>query len=341
MPVPAKLVTLQGFVAKEEATYGTAIALTTTADGILMQFADRNQGAPLTIEYAFDGNLGPSVASGAPTKRSAPAGRSVRGPLPFRAKGSGAAYSASVVPNLHRILKASGLDGAVVTTASSERWTYTPTPLGLTYASLTANLYCRGEIWPATGIIGNLQIAFDNQAPPIWTFDLRGIAGTAITDASVPTITYPSFATIPPNASGVTVTIGSLTTNAIVLSGSFDFGREIDNPRVPISGSHLGFVPSGRAPKLTLQLEQSAFVGSPFHTSAGIDPHLLREAATSILVSLQFGSVQYNRYTLSLPTAQLTNVTPSNNGPTATVGLEFSGHGSDPTTNDDFSLLFN
>lgn len=339
MPVPAKLVTLLGLLGKEEATYGTAIALTTTSDGLLMQFTDRNIGAPATIEYAYDGDLGPSVASGATTKRAAPAGRSFRASLPFRAKGAGSAYAAATVPNLHKILKASGLDAALTSTTGSEKWTYTPTAEGTTYTSLTLNAYARGELWAASGVVGNLTVAFDTQAPPVWTFDCRGIA-SAPTDASVPQITYPSFSTIPPLASSATVVIGSYTTNAIVLGGSFTFGRGIDNPRVPISGTHLGFVPSGRAPRLTLTIEQSAFVGSPYHTSAGIDPTLLREAATSITASVQFGSTQYNRYKIELATAQLVNVTPANNGPVATVTLEFAGHGSTPTTNDDLTITF-
>lgn len=339
MPVPAKLVTLLGLLGKEEATYGTAIALTTTSDGLLMQFTDRNVGAPASIEYAYDGDLGPSVASGATTKRAAPAGRSFRASIPFRAKGYGSAYSAANVPNLHKIIKASGFDAALTSTTSSEKYTYTPTAEGTGYTSLTLNAYARGELWAASGCVGNLSINFDNQAPPVWTFDCRGIASVP-TDAGVPTITYPSFNTIPPLASSATVVIGSFTTNAIVLGGSFTFNRGIDNPRVPISGTHLGFVPSGRGPRMTLTVEQTAFVGSPYHTSAGLDPTLLREAATSIAVSIAFGSTQYNRYTIALPTAQLVNVTPANNGPVATVTLEFAGHGSTPTTNDDCSITF-
>jgi hypothetical protein len=339
MPVPAKLVTLLGLLGKEEATYGTAIALTTTSDGLLMQFTDRNIGAPASIEYAYDGDLGPSVASGATTKRAAPAGRSFRAAIPFRAKGAGSAYAAATVPNLHKIIKASGFDAALTSTTSSEKYTYTPTSEGVGYTSLTLNAYARGELWAAAGCVGNLSINFDNQAPPVWTFDVRGIASVP-TDAAVPAITYPSFSTIPPLASSATVVIGSFTTNAVVLGGSFTFNRGIDNPRVPISGTHLGFVPSGRGPRMTLTVEQTAFVGSPFHTSAGIDPTLLREAATSITVSIAFGSTQYNRYTIAMATAQLVNVTPANKGPTATVTLEFAGHGSTPTTNDDCSITF-
>ena len=339
MPVPAKLVTLLGLLGKEEATYGTAIALTTTSDGLLMQFSDRNVGAPATIEYAYDGDLGPSVASGAMTKRAAPAGRSFRASLPFRAKGAGAAYAAATVPNVHKILKACGFDAALTSTTSVEKWTYTCTPEGTTYASLTLNAYARGELWAAAGVVGTLGIAFENQAPPIWTMDARGIA-SAPTDAAVPTITYPSFATIPPLASSATVVMGSFTTNAVVLGGSFSFNRGIDNPRVPITGTHLGFVPSGRGPRLTFTVEATAFVGSPFHTSAGLDPTLLREAATSIAVSVAFGSTQYNRYTIALAQAQLVNVTPANNGPSATVTLEFAGHGSTAVLNDDCTITF-
>lgn len=338
MPVPAKLVTLHGLLGKEEATYGTAIALTTTSDGLLMQFTDRNQGNLWPITHAFDGDLGPSVANGAMTKRAAPAGKSVGFSIPFRAKGAGAAYATATVPNVHKILKASGFDGAVVTTASSEKWTYTPTAEGTGYASLTLNGYTRGQMHALTGAVGTLTIQMDNQAPPTWVWDGRAIAG-AITDVAVPSITYPSFSVVPPSASSVAVAIGDFIT-PVLLNATFTYNRGIDNPRVPISGTHLGFVPSGHGPRWTMTIEATALVGSPYHTSAGLDPYALRDAATSIPVSATVGTTQYNKYTISMPTAQLVNVTDANNGPTATWTLEFAAHSSTPVLNDDVSILF-
>lgn len=341
MPVPAKLVTLAGLLMKEESTYGTFAPPSASTDGFLLQYDDRNVGALASVEWAFDGDLGPSVASGAPTKRAAPAGRSWRAQLPFRMKGFGSAYSGSNTPSGHRALKACGFDATVTTTGGSEKWDYSPTAEGTTFTSVSIEGYARGEKWPAAGVIGTISCTFDNQAPPKWMMDARGISNALPTDVSVPAITYPSFSVLPPLASSVTVTIGSYTTNAIVLSGSFTYNRGIENPRVPISGNHLGFVPSGRGARLMFVIEQSAFVGSPFHTSAGIDPYALREAATSIAVSAQFQpTVQYNRYKISLPTAQLATVTPQNNGPVATVALEFVGHGSTPATNDDVLITF-
>lgn len=339
MPVPAKLVTLLGLLGKEEATYGTAIALTTTSDGLLMQFSDRNQANLWPLNYSYDGDLGPSVASGATTKRAAPAGKSVGFSLPFRAKGAGAAYAAATVPNLHKIIKACGFTGTLTSTSASEKWTYVPTAEGTGYTSLTLNMYARGQLHVGLGAVGTLNIQMDNQSPPVWTMDGRAIATTAPTDVAVPSVTYPSFATIPPSATSAVVSIGSFVT-PVLLSGSFSFNRGIDNPRVPISGTHLGFVPSGRGPRLTMTIEATALVGSPYHTSAGLDPYNLRDAATSIAVSIAIGSTQYNRYTITMTTAQLMAVTDGSNGPTATWTLEFAGHGSTPVLDDDCSIVF-
>ena len=339
MPVPAGLVTLLGLLGKEEATYGTAIALTTTSDGLLMQFTDRNQANLWPLSYAYDGDLGPSVASGATTKRAAPAGKAVQFSLPFRAKGAGTAYTASNTPNLHKVIKASGFDAALTSTTGSEKFTYTPTAEGTGYASLSLAGYSRGQLHSLAGAVGTLNVSMDNQSPPIWTWDGRAIVSSNTSTTAVPNITYPSFSLIPPSASSATVAIGSYITT-VLMSANFTFNRGIDNARVPISGNHLGFVPSGRGPRMTMTIEATALVGSPDHTSSGLHPYLLREAATSIAVSITIGSTQYNKYTISMPTAQLVNVTDASNGPVATWTLEFAGHGSTPITNDDCSITF-
>lgn len=340
MPAPAKRVTILGLLAKPEVTYGTPITLAGASDGILLQYTDRNVGAPATIEYAYDGSLGPSVGSGAQMRRVSPSGRAFKADLPFRMKGAGVAYSASVTPPHHSLLKAAGFDAVGTFTAGTEKWVYTPTPEGSAYTSLSCEMYGRGEKWAASGVIGDLSMDFSDQQPPVWTFGARGIASLPV-DASVPAITYPALSLLPPLASGVTVTIGSFLT-ATVLSGSFAFGRGVDNARVPISGaaSHLGFVPSGRNPIFKTTIEATAFVGTPFHTSSGLDPYSLREAATAIAFALQFGSVQYNKFKLETTAAQLIDVVPNNNGPVAGVELSWLLSASTAVANDDLTITF-
>ncbi len=341
MAAPAKVLHVLGLLAKTEATYGTAVALTTTADGVQLQYKDRIVGAPLTIDYAFDGDLGPSVSALGQVANVAPSGRSVKGDLPFRSRPGGAAYSASVIPSLHNILKASGFDAAVVTGAGTESWTYTPSLAGTTYASLTMGCYTRGELWSVIGALGNIKFDAPDPAPPIWTFGMMGILSGLPTDAALPSITYPLQTVNPPLASSIALTLGSLSTNAVVLSHSFDMQRTMD-PRVAQSGSgaHLGFVPKDRAPILKVTLEATALVGSPFTSSTAFDPYNLRESAQSVAVTLQHGTAQYFRQKLQFPQAQVIAMTPGNNGSVATVELTLAAFNSTASSNDDMKIVF-
>lgn len=341
MGAPAKLLHVLGLLAKEEATYGTAIGLTTTADGVQMQFKDRNIAAVFELDYAYDGDLGPSVGALGNIARVAPSGFSVKGQIPTRARPGGAAYSAAVVPSIHRLLKASGFDATVTTSAGSEKWVYTPTAAGATFTSLTENLYTRGELWAAAGCICSPKMEFADPAPPLWTFDTRGIASLP-SDAAAPAITYPLATVPPPLASSISFVLGNLTANAVVMSGSFDMQRKIDNPRVAVSaaGAHLGFMPGDRDPLIKVVLEATALTGSPFTTSSAFDPYNLKDKATQLAVSLQFGTTQYNRYKIAFAQAQVIDAKPNNNGPIATVELTIAAFNSTAISADDMSITF-
>jgi len=343
MPAATKLINVLGALAKIETTYGTAVALATTSDGLLLSYPDRNVGAPLTIAYAFDGKIGVNPGNLSDLPLATPGGKSFTGDLPVRFKGAGAAYSASVKPALADVLlRISGFTAALVTTSGSETYTYTPQVVTNAYESATMGLYARGELWPLKGVIANWAFTFDNPGPPTHTFSISGIANGDVTDVTLPSITYPANTIDPPTANGITLVIGSFTTNAVCYSGSFNLNRQIE-PRVALTSGtgHEGFIPGGYSPELTLQVEATAFVGSPFHTSAGLDPIKLREAATKITVSVQFGSTQYNKWKLTLSNAQLSNVQPSANGRAACYDLTFKPSASTPIALDDLSVLFN
>lgn len=340
MAQPAKLLHVIGLLAKEEATYGTAVSLTTTADGVQLQYTDRNTGAVMNYKYAFDGDLGPSVSALGQSPNVSPSGLSIEGPLPTRARPAGVAYSATVLPSIHRFLKASGFDATVTTTVGSEKWVYTPTPALNAFTSLTLGLYSRGELATVPGGIMNPSFDFSNPAPPTWSFDTRAI-GVLPSDAAPPAITYPNITVQPPLSQGVSVVIGSFVT-PVVLSGSFAMNRNIDNPRVAVSaaGAHQGFVPGDRKPTVKLVVEATALVGAPYHTSAGLDPYRLRDSANQFAFSIQFGSAQYFRWKLAMAQAQLVDAVLQGNGPTATVELTIQGNNSTPSSADDLSFTF-
>lgn len=339
---PAKLLHVLALLAKTEATYGTFIAVSSTADGVQLQYQDKNVAAPFDIEYTFDGDLGPSVGNLGTVVRVAPAGRFVKGDLPTRARPGGAAYSAAVIPSIHTLMKQSGFDAAVTTTSGTEKWTYTPTAPGNAYGSSSMELYTRGEKYPVQGVLSDLKIEFSDPKPPIWTFMCQGILNALPTDVAAPAVTYPLQTVPPPLASSVALTLGNFTSaNANVMSGSFALKRQL-TPRVVLSGgsAHLGFVPGARQPELTIELEATALTGSAGTAAGTFDPYNLQDLALQVSAVLQFGTAQYNRIKLNMPQSQVIKVTPKNNGPVATVEMVLRGANTTAISADDLNIVF-
>jgi hypothetical protein len=325
MPTPAILNQVAGYMAKVEATYGTAETLTAGSDGIFPYLGDGLPQPPTALEYLFDGSIGRSVSSLLPLARVAPNGRGRKQDFPVLFKGAGTTYSGSVKPprEVDLLLQAAGFDGTY-----STKWDYTPTAAGTGYKSLTVGTYAQGKAQVMAGALADWSFAFDNLGCPVHTFNLQGI-GALPTTLSLPTITYQYTSIVPPVAAGATVTIGTWTA-PVVKSGKFALNRSIGNARARITtaGGHLGFVPGMLDPQMTFMVEQTALVASPFHTTGGLDPDNLREAATGITVSIQIGSTSTNRYTVTLNNAQLIQATPQNDDAVAMWELTFRGSGS-------------
>jgi hypothetical protein len=341
MGAPAKLLHIIGLLAKEESTYGTPVSLTTTADGVQLQYKDHKVAAPITIDYAFDGNIGPSVSNLGQTAHVPQAGRSAKGDLPFRTRPAGVAYSSSIVPAGHRLIKGSGFDATVTTGVGTEKWTYTPSAPGVVGTSLTLGLYTRGELWSVAGAVGSLKFDAPDPAPPIWTWGMMGILPNLPTDASAPSITYPLQTIQPLLASSIVLTLGNLSANAVVMSSSFDM-QSTYTPRVAQSGgaAHLGFVMEDRKPIMKVVLEATALTTTPFTSASAFDPYNLRESGTTIAASLVFGSVQYFRQKINFPQCQVIDAVPQNNGSIATVELTLAAFNSTASSADDVNIVF-
>ena len=331
MPYPAKLMNLSALLLKAEATYGTAIAVTATADGQLLALSDRFPGL-LTLGYAWDGDIGPAPGHLGMLQRQGALGRTVSGTIPMRAKGSGVGttYAATVLPNIHTMLKISGFDA----TLAANAYTYTPTADGVTYASATAEMYKRGEKWSGRGILANWSVAGSGAAPPIHSFDIKGICDTTITDSAMVAPTYPSLTSLEPPCAGISVTVGSWIT-PVIRSWSFAMNRAIDATRLDLTAAdvHQGFVPAGYAPELKLVVESTALTYPT--SSSGFDPYRLRSGADATALSLQVGTVASNKYKIVLPQSQLVDSQPNNDGPVATVELTFRGYNSSPIVQTD------
>lgn len=340
MPAPGYLVQILGFLGKEETTYGSAVSLSTTADGIQLQFENRDYPA-ITLDYAFNGDLGPSVGNLGNVLRAVQSGRSFKYEAPTRAKGGGAAYSASVLPSIHRLLKASGFDAALTTTTGAEKYTYTPSAPGTTYASLTTNLYAHGVLYPGVGVLADWSWDAPNNGPPMHRFTLNGFLSADASRAAAPTITYPLTSVQAPLASSVAITLGNHSTSAVCVSSSFALNREIF-PRVrqTASGGHLGFVPRGRSPEFKVTLEAKNFVSSPYTGADTYDPYKLEETGQSIAFAITFGSTQYNKWTMTAAQAQVVKAEPRVVDGVACFELTVRPYTSTPVAADDLSVTF-
>lgn len=324
-----------GYLAKEEATYGTNIALSTSDDAATPFIGDGDPEPPTAYDHLFDGNLGRGGGTLLPVRRAPASGRSQAGQFRCLPKGLGSAYSASAMPpnEVHRFLKASGFD-ATYSGSPTPQWTYTPTAFGTTFTSLTLRQYLQASIYELSGVLCDFSFETQGVGVPILTFAFRGIGATAPTDTALPALTHQATSVVPPIASAVLENIGSFT-SATIRRVAFRMNRNLDTarPALNTTGGHAGFIPGNIAPELELEIERPA--------RATYDPEATFLAGTSAAVDVTFGTTQYNRYKVTLPQAQLTQVTPGNDGALATVTLVYRGFATTPAANDAVSILFN
>ncbi|NDD85255.1 hypothetical protein EBZ38_13410 [bacterium] len=324
-----------GFLAKEESTYGTNITLSTSADAATPYIGDGDPEPPAAYDYVFDGSVGRGSGTLLPVRRATPSGRSMAGTFTCLPKGLGSAYSASAFPpiEVHRFLKAAGLDAAY-SASPSHQWLYTPTAYGTTFTSLTLRQYAQGSIYELAGTLCDWSFETQGVGVPIWTFPFRGVGGTAPTDAALPALTHEATSIVPPIASAVVENLGSFT-SAVIRRVAFRLNRNVDTTRVAldVAGGHRGFIPGNIVPELELEIERPE--------RSTYDPEATFLAGTSAAVDVTFGTVQYNRYKISLPQAQLTSVTPGAEGSLATVTLVYRGFATTPAANDALQVLFN
>ena len=322
MPITAFEV---GWLGKIEATPDVAETLSTSADGLLPYIPDGGPDAPPSINYVFDGNIGrASGASPIPSRRMPPAGRSHPVTIPTMFRGNSDEYTALKPPpnEVHVLLQAAGMTAAFDT----DSWKYTPTPLGNGFKRATIRRYNHGRIWNTRGTVFDLALEAQGLGAPITTFTGEGVMAALPADGALATISLPQELIFPALAQAVVGEIGDFAFGGgeHLRSVSITGGRS-RNPRVAqnLAGGHGGFFLGYMDPVITVVMERTAAVLTPFHTSSGIDAEALREAATAVPLSFQYGTVSTERYTVGSDHAQLANVSSSNENGIALVSLEF------------------
>jgi hypothetical protein len=333
-----KLRNLFGLMVKAETTYGTAVSLAGATDGILV-----TEIPDVKPEYVHDGSRNGRAVGMGPLKRVNKSGRAAKVSVITEARGFGAAYSASNLPSIDRLLKAAGYGATVVTTGGAETVTYTPQAIagsGSAPTSLTLESYVNSQKYALAGVYADLMAGGSAGDIPKFEFPCSGIMSATETDAAVPAITYPSID--PPKAETMVLTLG-LYTPLIVKDWQFALGRQLA-PRAydNTNARHGGFSPGDISPTLEVVVEMVALATvNPWNTATTINPRELAERASSLAASLIVGSVQYNKYKLSAPQAQLVDVEELEDGPTSEWRLKFLLPPSTPVALDSHNWLFN
>lgn len=324
---PSKYVIGYGLLAKLEGSYGAGGACSAATDGVLLDELIKFSPS----QYANDGARPAPPGSAGYQRRVKPSGRFAEYPAKVAVKGSGAAYSASVVPNVHALLRACGLDGTVTTTGGSEKWEYTPTPVPGTFASAVMEIYARGQKYPMTGVLGDFTLAIGGPDVAILDCSFKALQG-AVTDVSLPAITYPALATDAPKAVNLALQLGGVTMPPL-RKITLKYGRAV-NPRLDLqAGGHGGFGPGRRTPTLELEYETVALATS--------DPFVNFDNANAFTWNFTVGSVQYNKFTLSGPSAQQMSAPEEDeDGEVAITRITLQLNPSAPNLNDEFTWKF-
>jgi len=330
-------------IGAETGGYGTGggLPLSAATDGVLAY-----ETPTTTLDYADLGVREGISGSGSNKLRPvAPSARKGSFDMVHYFKGAGAAYSSSVVSTADILLRGLGMSAVVDTTPESEKWTYAPISTGL--ESLVAEVYTRGQKHVfAGGYVSKLEIAASGLVVPKWTASVAGIMSALPTDVAVPSITYPSGSVQNPKATNVALTLanGGQTYTAKVREWTFAMERTLDE-RIDqnlANMTHAGFFNGARAITFELTLEASTLTTSdPWVATAGtINPYGLFENEKDIAVALTVGGTQYNKFSLSMPTARLTAAPTENaEGNIATWGLSFDVMPSADGLEDEFTVV--
>jgi hypothetical protein len=160
------------------------------------------------------------------------------------------------------------------------------------------------------------------------------------TDSAAPAATYAQDTIAPPPGGNFLLTLGNLAANAVVKKSGFDLARKVsERMNQSANGTHMGFAPGDRSPIITVTLEATALVGTPYTSAAAFDGYQLRDKAQQIIAALKYGSTQYNRLTINFPQAQVIDVQDSDVDDVPCVDLTIAAFNSTETANDDHNIV--
>ena len=278
---------LDGLLSKIESTYGTDSAPVAGTDGV--RGIDRLH-SNIGVEHAFLNTR--SSATGkitfiAPAART---GRVATITIAWDARGAGAAYSASVLPEADSLLRACAMARTDDFTVSSENVSYAPADTS--HDSTTIHAYAGNKLYKIVGCRGSWKWPVSAGAFGRMEFVMQGLVTADPTEVAVPSITYD--AAIPPTAVGMSLSVGGWSPDVVT--------AEVDQASV------IARLPSANAADGIVSFEISEMnpfwnLSAKMDSISNYDPWANMKASTANTITQTLGSVQYNRILFDVTSA--------------------------------------
>ncbi len=305
MAVPLRL---DGLLAKIESVYATDAAPVVGTDGV--RVTEHIWPSTLAEHLFLNQRLSASgsILPEAPAPRT---GRKVSLGILWDARGAGAAYSASVLPEADALFRSCGLARTDDFTVSSENVIYNQANTG--HDSCTIHAYAGTKLYKIVGCRGSVRWGIEAGAFGVIGFDMQGLLIAAPTEVANPSITLD--ATVPPTAVGLSESIGSWTPDLV----SAEFNQNATVVQLPSANATdgiAGFEISEVNPQYTASAKLA--------TIATFDPWATMKAATAVTLDRTLGTVQYNRIKFDVTSgAYLESITNSDQDSFAGIDMVF------------------
>ncbi len=278
---------LDGLLAKLEVTYATDSVPVIADDGVLV---DDRLWTPANPTHAFE-NTREEAASGSLFSLfpATPRGRIVEFEITWDARGAGAVYSSTVLPEADPLLQACGLARVDDFAGGSENIIYSPSATPT--ASATVYIYAGGQLIRIVGCRGVLRIPVIAGEQSRFVFSMMGIVVTDPATTALPVIVYDSTIAPPSVNMALDVDTGLWSPEAFrfELQGGQDIQRldSVNAVEGVSSFEIVGFDPIAAINARTTILST-------------YDPYADMRARTSRAIDIQAGTIQYNKWDIAI-----------------------------------------
>ena len=312
------LVKREVLLAKIESVYNTDPTPTGADNAILVEnLSQSNEGLRMNERNAVRSSLAPLKQVFGGMLRSISFDVEIKGP--------GAAYSASVRPEIDVLLRACGMGVTVDATPSSETATYAP--VSSAHESCTFYYYQDGILTKMTGARGNASFSLEGGTHGKISFTFTGHTSTP-TDVTLATPTYDS--TVPVPFIGASFSIDSFA--AVISALNFDLSNTLSTPPDVNAADGYGEIQiTSRDVNGSFDPEHELVATEAFEAN-------LRSGASMALATGTIGATQYNQYAISMPAVSYREIGQADRDGVRTLDVGFGAYES--TTDDEVSIVF-